>query len=69
MPPRKASREDARARTKTDDAANGFPDQSARGAGSAGASFDEGGFPPRETGRVEGAQSKKEKLSLDIYHE
>jgi hypothetical protein len=26
---------------------------------SAGASFDEGGFPPRETGRVEGAQSKK----------
>jgi serine/threonine-protein kinase len=46
-------------RLRGDDAANGFPDQSARGAGRAGARFCEGGFPPRETGRVEGTQPKK----------
>jgi hypothetical protein len=42
---------EVRSRTarKGDDAANGFPDQSARGAGRAGTSVCEGGFPPRET--------------------
>lgn len=34
---------------RDDDAAKRFPDQSARGAGRAGASLYEGGFPPRET--------------------
>ena len=42
---------EVRSRTvlRGDDAANGFPDQSARGAGRVGASLYEGGFPPRET--------------------